>query len=186
MTRVQRGEHIRELNLPNIDGTSFSIEQVQGKRYLLSFFRFASCPFCNLRVHQLVQQFPNFGDDFTVVGVFDASLDELQRSSDKQQSPFPILADEDNIYYRRFAVERSYFGVLKGMVLRFPQLCYSMIVKGNVPLRIGGHVATMPLNILVDEQGVIQHVHYGRDEGDHLSLESVKRFALTGAVPALG
>lgn len=185
MTRITVGSRIDELTLPNFDGSEFSIEQVRGRRYLLSFFRFASCPFCNLRVHQLVKNVDQFGPDFTVVGIFDASREELQRNAEKHQSPFPILADADNRYYRKFAVERSWLGVLKGFVLRFPVLLYSILVKGNLPLKIGGHLATMPLNLLVDEEGVVQYVHYGRDEGDHIPLDQVRAFALSGQVPLI-
>ena len=185
MSKVQRGDAISELNLPAIDGSQFTIDQVVGKRYLLSFFRFASCPFCNLRVHQLVTKFPDFSDQFTVVGIFDASIDELRRTAERHHSPFPILADGENRYYQRFGVERSWFGVLKGMVLRFPQLLYSVFVKGNVPLWIGGHMATMPVNLLVDERGIVQYAHYGKDEGDHLPMAAVEAFANRGEVPAV-
>lgn len=183
MARIAAGEVIGELSLPNYDGGQFSLAELKGKRFLLSFFRFASCPFCNLRVHELVTQYATFGEQFTVVAVFDASQRELSRNASRHRPPFPILADAENRYYRRFGVERSYLGVLKGLVLRFPRLCYSIFVRGHVPIRIGGHVATMPLNLLVDEAGVVQYVHYGRDEGDHLSLAVVRQFALTGEVP---
>lgn len=183
MSRIQCGDAISELSLPAIDGSHFTIGQVAGKRFLLSFFRFASCPFCNLRVHQLVTKFPEFSSQFTVVGIFDASIDELQRTAERHHSPFPILADRDNRYYQRFGVERSWLGVAKGMLLRFPQLLYSVFVKGHIPLKIGGHMATMPLNLLVDEQGIVQYAHYGQDEGDHLPMAVVEAFANRGEVP---
>ncbi|MGJ8687103.1 MAG: hypothetical protein ACSHWQ_06460, partial [Spongiibacteraceae bacterium] len=63
---------------------------------------------------------------------------------------------------------------------------YGVFIKGYIPLRIKGAMTTMPLNILVDENGVVQCAHYGRDEGDHLPLAAVKEFAETGKVPSLG
>lgn len=183
MARIQAGYRIEDLALPGIQGRVFSTDELLGKRYLLSFFRFAACPFCNLRVHNLVSQFDEFGENFTVVAIFDSGIEELTRTAGRHHAPFPILADEDNRYYRQFAVERSMLGVLKGFVFRMPQLLYAVFAKGYVPLHIGGHVATMPMNALVDEQGVVQYVHYGRDEGDHMPIDAVKRFALTGQVP---
>jgi hypothetical protein len=35
----------------------------------------------------------------------------------------------------------------------------------------------MPLSLLVDEQGIIQSVYQGKDEGDHLPLDRVITFA---------
>lgn len=183
MARVQPGYRIEDLSLPSIEGRVYCSDEALGKRYLLSFFRFAACPFCNLRVHNLVSQFDEFGDNFTVIAIFDAGIEELIKTGGRHNAPFAILADEDNCYYRQFAVERSFLGVLKGFATRMPQLLYAVFGKGFVPLHIGGHVATMPLNALVDEQGVVQYVHYGRDEGDHIPIDAVQRFALTGQVP---
>ncbi|HFB65643.1 MAG TPA: redoxin domain-containing protein, partial [Aeromonadales bacterium] len=47
--RLKKGDSVTNIVLPAIDGTEFNLESLQGKRYMLSFFRFASCPFCNLR-----------------------------------------------------------------------------------------------------------------------------------------
>lgn len=72
------GDLVTPISLPAIDGSQFNIDLLKGWRYMLSFFRFASCPFCNLRVHQLVSRFDELGEDFTVVAVFDSPLDNLQ------------------------------------------------------------------------------------------------------------
>ena len=49
------GETIGDIRLPAVDGTDFQLDDIRGKRFLLSFFRFAACPFCNLRVHELAK-----------------------------------------------------------------------------------------------------------------------------------
>ena len=144
---------------------------------MLSFFRFASCTFCNLRLHELVQRFAEFGDDFTVVAVFDSPLDNLVRHADGHKAPFPILADESNRYYKEYRIERSISGVLKGMLLRMPTLMKSMLM-GYVPTTIKGSMITMPADFLIDRHGVIQVAHYGNHEGDHLPFEEAKSFSL--------
>lgn len=55
---------VTPITLPCIDGSTFNLESMQGKRYIISFFRFASCPFCNLRVHELVKRFEELGENF--------------------------------------------------------------------------------------------------------------------------
>ena len=170
-------DSVTSLSLPAIDGRQFDINELKGKRYLLSFFRFASCPFCNLRVHEMVTRFDEFGDNFTVVAVFDSPLENLQRHAGKHQAPFPILADKENIYYREYGIEHSLMGVLKGMVLRMPTLLKGMFIKGYMPLVIKGSMTTMPADILVDENGIIKMVHYGKVEGDHLPFDVVKQFS---------
>jgi peroxiredoxin len=175
--RKKAGERAPEIELPAIDGTVFNTERVRGKPYMLSFFRFASCPFCNLRVHELSRRFSEFGDDFQIVAVFDSPIANLVLHARGHNAPFPILADQENRYYNKYGIERSLSGVIKGMVFRMPTLIKGM-GKGYIPTRIKGNITTMPADFLIDKNGVIQKAYYGRDEGDHLSIDEIKTFAL--------
>ena len=175
--RLQANDSIKQLELPGIDGTIFNLEQVRDKRFMLSFFRFAACPFCNLRIHQLVSRFEEFGSNFTIIAVFDSPLDNLQRFTEKHEAPFPILADHTNKYYRQYGVERSFYGMLKGMIGRLPKLLYGMLVKGYLPFPFKGNLLTMPVDILVGENGLVKMAYYGKDEGDHLPFEVIKDFS---------
>jgi len=173
----QVGDKITELTLPNIAGEQFSLDQVKGKRYMLSFMRFAACPFCQLRIHQLILNWKNFDDNFTVIAVFDSPLDNLQKQSKAQKAPFTILADERAIYYHKFAIKQSVSGMFKAMFFRMPTLFTAMFVKGYFPSSIKGKMTTLPADFLVDEQGIIDSIYYGKDSGDHLSIDSIKVFA---------
>lgn len=176
--RRKPGDLVGQLRLQSLDGTSFDVDQLRGKRFMLSFFRFAACPFCNLRVHELVTRFDEFGGQFTAVAVFDSPLDNLRRHAGRHRAPFPILADPDNIGYRAFAIERSVTGMLKAVLLRFPSVLRGVLLEGYLPTSIQGHLATLPADFLVDEQGVIRRAYYGKDIGDHLPFEQVRAFAL--------
>jgi len=176
--RLAPGEKIKPITLPAIDGTTFDTESVEGKPFMLSFLRFASCPFCNLRVNELVRRFDEFGDDFTIIAIFDSPLDNLMLHSEGHKAPFSILADENNKYYREYGIEHSILGVLKGMFFRMPTLIKGLL-KGYFPTVIKGSVTTMPADFLIDREGTIQIAYYGKDEGDHLPFDSVKKFSLT-------
>jgi peroxiredoxin Q/BCP len=175
--RLKSGVNVINIRLPAIDGSMFETESVKGKPYMLSFFRFASCPFCNMRVHELVKRFDEFGDDFTIIAVFDSPLDNLIRTAEGHKAPFPILADEKNKYYRDYGIEHSVSGMLKGMFFRVPTLLKGLF-KGYVPTTIKGSMTTMPADFLIDREGVIQVAYYGEDEGDHLPFDKVKEFSL--------
>ena len=175
--RISEGSQVKNIKLPNLDGEQFNLESLQGKKFLITFFRFAGCPFCNLRVNQLIQKKASLGDDFHIVGIFDASLKNLQKNLSKHNAPFTLLSDEKNEAYKIYGIERSIFGVIKGMVFSFPQMLYSMFIKGNFLTNIGGNMLTMPASFLVNEQGVIETVYYGKDEFDHISFEQVLAFA---------
>ena len=171
------GETLGNIRLPAVDGTHFQLDDIAGKRFMLSFFRFAACPFCNLRIHELVSRFHEFGDAFTIVAVFDSSPENLRRYAQRHHSPFPILADQQNVYYREYGIERSIARTLKGAATRLPSVLYATFVKGYWPTRFGGKLTTMPADFLVDEAREIRVAHYGKDEGDHLPFEQVKDFS---------
>ena len=175
--QTKQGDQISELTLPNIDNSEFNIDVVAGKRYLLSFYRFASCPFCNLRIHSLVQKYDELPNNFEMIAIFDSPLENLQRFTAGHHAPFPILADEENTYYRKFGVRRSLLGVLKGGILRMPTVLYAMFAKGYIPWTVKGSMTTMPLDILVDESAIVQSAYYGKDEGDHMPFSQIREFA---------
>ena len=175
--RLKSGVKAKTIRLPAIDGSMFETESAKGKPIMLSFFRFASCPFCNLRVNELVRRFDEFGNDFTIIAVFDSPLDNLTRHAEGHKAPFPILADEDNKYYREYGIEHSVLGMLKGIFLRMPTLLKGMF-KGYIPTTIKGSMTTMPADFLIDRAGIIQVAYYGRDDGDHLPFDTVKEFSL--------
>jgi len=177
------GGQLENITLPNIDGSLFELEILKGKKVLISFHRFATCPFCNLHIHQLVRNFNSFSDDFAIVAIFDSPLSHLQKHAEGHQAPFAILADDSNVYYQRFNVERSALKTIKGFIKRFPTLLYAMFVKGYWPFPIKGNIFSMPLEILIDGDGRIQHIHKGKDEGDHIPLEEIKNFSKCGSTP---
>jgi len=160
-----------------MDGEPFDSSTLSGRRCLISFYRFASCPFCNLRVHQMVSRHGELKGRLEVVAIFDSSADNLRRHAEKHHAPFPILADPDRSVYRRFGIEKSLFGMFKGMIMRMPGLLKAMFAHGYIPTSIGGSLTSMPADFLIDENGIIQTAYYGKDEGDHLAWNTITAFA---------
>mgnify|MGYP003625437006 CR=1 FL=1 len=167
---------IKNIVLPAIDGTMFDLHNIEGKPFMLSFFRFASCPFCNMRMHELVKRYNELGNNFTIVAIFDSPIDNLILHAEGHNAPFPILADADNLYYKIYGIEHSILGVIKGMLFRIPTLLRGMR-KGYIPITIKGRMTTMPADFLIDSTGIVQQAYYGKDEGDHLSFDRVKEFS---------
>ena len=51
-------------------------------------------------------------------------------------------------------------------------------LKGYIPFTFKGSVSTIPVDILIDENGVISEVYYGKNTSDHLSFDKIKSFSL--------
>ena len=94
MPQLSVGDDAPQFTLPAIDGTTFDMSAMKGKRVILTFFRFSSCPFCNIRIHNIVKRWDEFGDDTVMVGVFDAKIGELTKRMKKHNPPFTVVADE--------------------------------------------------------------------------------------------
>lgn len=139
--------------------------------------RFATCPFCNLRVHELVQNQNNLPEDFKIVIVFDATVKQTSVSAERHAASFSILADAEKEAHTLYNIEKSFIGVLWGMIFRMPTLLKSMFIHGHWPFPIQGNMLTMPADFLVDENGIIQVAYYAKDEGDHLPLDQINHFA---------
>jgi peroxiredoxin len=176
--KIKPGDYARDIRLPSTDGTYFVLNHLEGKPYMISFFRFAGCPMCNMRVHELTKRYDELGKDFTVVGIFNSSVGNLRRHMNKHHAPFPILADSDRTYYRVYGIEYSLAGVIGGVIKRWKTVTQA-VSKGFVPLSTEGNKLIMPAEFLVDREGVIRTVYYGKDEGDHMPFETIKEFALS-------
>jgi hypothetical protein len=92
--------------------------------------------------------------------------------------PFAILADENFKYFEKYEVKTSWWGVIKASFTRFTRFNKALFLKGYIPFPIKGHFNTLPLDILIDEKGVVVDVKYAKDIGDHFSFEKLKSFSV--------
>ena len=54
--KLKKGDSISELTLPSVDGSTFNLESIQGKKAMISFYRYSSCPFCHLRINEIISK----------------------------------------------------------------------------------------------------------------------------------
>ena len=62
--KLKKGDSINELTLPSVDGSTFNLETIKGKKAMISFYRYSSCPFCHLRINEIISKKSEFGDNF--------------------------------------------------------------------------------------------------------------------------
>jgi peroxiredoxin len=158
-------------------GLPVSLEQFRGRPLLLMFFRYASCPMCNLRLHDFAKEYPRLqaGKGLAAVAFFHSSAEAIKRHAGRRDHVFPIVADPDLEIYLAFGVETSWARFLTSMVL--PTFYYDWIRSMRHGFWGGAdaRMATMPADFLVGPDGRLRLVHYGNDIGDHLSLTEIER-----------
>ena len=89
--KINIGDQLENIQLPTLDGEDFNTNSTKGKKVLLTFYRFASCPMCNLRINSIMKRYDELGDNFTMVAIFNSSVENLKRFTAKHQAPFQCL-----------------------------------------------------------------------------------------------
>ncbi|MDE2087797.1 MAG: AhpC/TSA family protein [Xanthomonadaceae bacterium] len=165
-----------DFEIHDIHGRRFRLSELRGQRVMLSFFRDAGCPFCNLRVYELSNEYAALqAQGMEVVAFFRSDQAEVLRFVARRPRPFRLVADPQMVVYGPYGIERSMLGMLRSMMARVPRLIRSLrLGQARLP---AGHLSTMPADFLIDERGYVRRAYYGRDLGDHLPMADVQAFA---------
>lgn len=153
-------------------GNSIDFNNYKGKRILLCFFRGASCPFCNLRVHHLIKEYSEFeSQGIQIIAVFAASKEEIAQYAGQQEAPFPIIPDPGLSLYKEYGIESSHLGMIKAMIN--PSKMIHMMFSKFFNLKSLKDKPLIPADFLIDAEQNIYRTYYGKDFGDHLSIEDI-------------
>ena len=174
--KLAPGNHAVPFSTVDIDGHPVSLEQFRGRPLLLMFFRYASCPMCNLRLHDFAREYPRLqARGLSAVAFFHSSARAIKRNAGRRNYSFPLVADPEQEIYRAFGVETSWPGLLKSMVL--PSFYVDWIRSMRYGFWGGAdlQMAKMPADFLLGADGRLLLVHYGKDIGDHLSVADIER-----------
>jgi peroxiredoxin len=170
--RLTPNEQTPEFRIADIWGESQSSEKYKGKKWMFSFYRYASCPLCNLRVNQLTQKYENWRKkDFYIVGVFESSIESIQQYVGKQDAPFPIIPNPDLSLYHTYHLDSSWVKFMRGGI---PFM--KAFAKGFLPGKMEDDKSIIPADFLINDDGTIHTAFYGNHIGDHLPIEKINRF----------
>ena len=176
--KIKKGDVINELSLPAIDGSVFDLNFVQGQKLMISFYRYSSCPFCHLRINETINNKDNFGDNFQTVAIFNCNIESLKKASSKHDSSIFILADENRLYFDKYSVQKSGIGVLAGSVIGLFRFIKAIFIKGFNPLKsLSGAFTGLPVDILINAEGIVEKVKYGKTTIDHIPMSEIIDFS---------
>ena len=159
-----------------------SLDSYRGSYLFLSFQRYAGCPLCNLRLHELAESTPKLrARGIEIHSHSREALARILKALKGQRLPYPIIPDPELEVYRLYGVGSSWTGYLAG-ALRINKM-YQAVVKHRLPMgKAEGEMALLPAELLIDPNGVVALAHYGRDIGDHLNLDQVIQRVLSPAL----
>lgn len=162
-----------------------SLSQFRGRRILLSFYRGAVCPLCNLRLRYLIDRYDDYRHrGMEMIVFFESSPEMARRYLERQRPPFPIIPDLGRVVYSLYGLESSLFGAMKARLARGP--AYREAARYHIGgnfwqnlFQMDGIFGRKPADFLLGPDLRIQSAYYGRDAGDFMSFKEIERFLAT-------
>ena len=170
--RLKPGTIAPKFSVSDILGEKHSPEKYLGQKWMLSFFRYASCPACNLRIHELTKVYDELQEKgFSILAVFESPKDSILEYVGKNKLPFPIIPDPERNLYKLYGVASSWLGYIMGA-----PTVMKAIWNGFLPGKMEGDKAIVPADFLINPDGTIHTAYYGKNIGDHLLMNNIRSF----------
>jgi len=158
-------------------GDPVQLDALRGRRVWLSFYRYASCPLCCYRVHELIAAWDaTFRDlDVLCLAVWQSPREKLQDVLDRYQPPFALISDPQLHLYEAFSVEKGLWKMLGKEVATG----LAGAREAGIPLvrPWDGPATRRPADFLISPQGTIDVAFYGENVGHHIPFEDVVAWA---------
>ena len=175
--RIQAGTIAPSFAARDSFGQPIDLEQYAGKWVLLSFFRNGACAICNLRVHRLIERFPDLQrQGLEVIAVFESPASSIQQYVGQQVAPFPIVPDPDASLYALYGVEVSKEKVEATMTRPETSDLIAEAAANGFALtpEPGSNFYRLPAEFLVGPDGVVRVAHYAEYVYDHLEFDHLE------------
>lgn len=166
--------------LLDIYDREIDLTKYKGKKVFIGFFRHTGCPFCNLRVHNLLKKYEEYKSrNMEMIFFFESKKDVILRSTfHREISPIPIIADPEKNWYKIYGIENSVLKSTASHLTSFIQTALTAKFK-NLPMGlVSGNesYSTMPAEFLIDENLIIRKIHYSNSLNDRLSFTDIENF----------
>lgn len=173
--RLQNRDVAPDFAVADLSGAPIRLDDYRGSWVLLSFYRYASCPLCNLRVYEVSGRIAGWeARGLKVIGVFQSPSEKIMQYVGRQDVPFVVLPDPQQKLYALYHVRHSWLGFIKAWLMRLPEIYRSVIHKQFFPGSVEGGIHRIPADFMIDPSGKIAAVFYGKDIGDHMPFEKIE------------
>ncbi len=178
--QLSKGKIAPDFTVKDIFGNDFKLSNLRGKRIYLAFHRNVGCPFCNVRLHKMMGnsvKLRNAG--LEVVFFFESTTDKVRSSIFHQGlMPWTMISDNELKIYKQYGLEKSMLkllgAVLNGSLMKEQKEAKSIGVTATDK---DASVSLMPADFFINEDFELELAYYGKDPGDHVLIEEVKKFA---------
>jgi peroxiredoxin len=174
--RLEVGQVAPDFTATQLDGSPVRLSEFAGKSVWLAFFRWAQCPLCNFRIHELLSLWGSrFGDrQFVMLGVFQSPASKLEGLVDRHKPPFIPIPDPEMLLYEQYNLGTS----MKGLLGKDVRRSIAGARKEGIPMITNwdGPPFRTPADFLIDPTGVIRVAYYGETIADHIPFDQVTEY----------
>lgn len=98
--RLATGTPAPAFKVTDLNGNPISLNDFRGRKLMLSFYRYASCPFCNLRIHEMRQRSATWKTQgLDIVAVFQSPAESIREYAVGDTVEFPVIPDPQRQLY---------------------------------------------------------------------------------------
>jgi len=172
------GDEAPDFELQDEEGNLHKLSSFRGRRVMLSFFRYASCPVCLYNVDRLKQQAALLQKaEIVTLCIFRSAPTMMQRAADGTNEDTHTLSDLKGSVYKKFQVKPRVKGFIYAMTVMPKILKKFKDIKGK-----GRDEALLqlPADFLIDENGIIVDVFRSETPQDHMEFERIEAFIPKG------
>lgn len=172
-------------NIKTVDaqGNTFELKNVKQQYALISFLRYAGCPWCNLSIHRLVMEHKLLGQSgCEIVAFVQSSTENIQKNIYKRhavQPKFPVIPDQKMLFYKQFGIKPSYKSTKK-MIEDIPHWVHAVKDHGFKQGTVDGSLFIAPALFLVHIPSMkIIYADYAADLFAHETFSPIYEKILT-------
>lgn len=155
-----------------LSGKRVDLAALRGRTVLIKFYRFATCPVCNLHMHRFIKEYGALEAlGLTTVVLYHSPADKLE-SAQPTIAPFDLVADPEKAIFRKYGVETGWAGMFSPAVM----LDYTRALIAGFPpglLTSDGGITGNPADFMVDADSRIAFAHYGKHYADSLDAAEI-------------
>jgi peroxiredoxin len=175
--KIQAKQQAPDFTIKAVSGATVNLSDYKGKKVLITFYRNVGCPICNLRFHEIQEQAELFkSKNLIVLAIYESTAENMKKYLDGENPYAIMIPNPDQNLYQLYKIDKGMGKVLKGLF----HGAISKMKKGKKQFKkeieLDGNKDRISADFLIDENGVVNTAYYGKFLGDHLPLDSIKKF----------
>jgi peroxiredoxin len=120
-------------------------------------------------LHQRKDEFDK--NNLEIVLVFESRESTIKKYIKDQKLPFTMVSDVGQNFYNLYAVEKSWSKLIQLFLTRKGIVdCLRGFSKFKKFSSMKGSTNRVEAEFLIDENGILEKVHYGKTVGDHMPV----------------